>query len=98
MDSEHELYALMKKIRYDLTALQAKVTDAFAMLDALKLPVPASEWICKECAGGYDLKGERALALHRQNVHDGPPVEPTELEELELAAHGDSSNDSEPVT
>jgi hypothetical protein len=64
-----DLYELLRKIRYDTTAIQAKLTDAFAMLDALHLE-DAPQLKCPECGLGF--KGPRTLAEHRYASHAGP--------------------------
>jgi hypothetical protein len=64
-----DLYELLKKIRYDATAIQAKVTDALNLLNELHLPdQPVTP--CPHC--GLETRGERSLAEHLHNVHDGP--------------------------
>jgi hypothetical protein len=98
MESEHELYVLLRKIRYDLTALQAKVTDAFAMLDALHLPLPDQGVRCPFPHCKLPMKGARSLELHIQNVHDGAPAPFSELELAELANEEPSNVSAEPVT
>ncbi len=78
--AEPEIYEILRKIRYDLTAAQAKLTEAFNMLAQMNLPVRADGPPCPHC--GVFTAGERALAYHLQNVHDGPVVS---LNEAELA-------------
>lgn len=70
--NEPEIFELLRKIRYDATAIQAKVTDALNMLAAMNLPGLAPKHLCPSC--GIGLPSERALAFHLQNVHDGPAV------------------------
>jgi transposase len=78
---EPEVFEVVRKLRYDLTAAQAKVTDLLNQLAALNLE-PAQRQSCPKC--GIPLKGgERTLAMHIQNVHDGPLVPFTPEEELE---------------
>lgn len=79
---EPEIFEILRKIRYDLTAAQAKVTEALNTVAAMNLPVPrAGEHNCRSC--DFSFGSERALALHMQNVHGGPPVP---LDEHELSA------------
>jgi hypothetical protein len=67
-----DLYELLKKIRYDATAIQAKVTDALNLLSALNLPdQPTTP--CPHC--GLEVAGPRSLAEHLHNLHDGPVPE-----------------------
>ncbi len=76
---EPEVFEVLRKIRYDLTAAQTKVTDALSLLAAMNLPSRPSGEVCPQC--GSEIKGgERALALHIQNVHDGPGVPLSEVE------------------
>ena len=70
--NEPEIYEVLRKIRYDLSAAQAKITDAFTMLNSMKLPAPSSAFVCPTCKA--NLKGARALAFHVRDLHDGPEV------------------------
>lgn len=64
-----DIYELLKKIRYDATAIQGKVTDALKLLGELNLPdQPSAE--CPHC--GLEMRGERTLQEHLYNSHDGP--------------------------
>jgi hypothetical protein len=78
VSDEPEIFDVVRKIRYDLTAAQAKVTEALNMLAAMNLPAQAKVE-CPDCGVGLD--GERALAFHLQNVHGGPAVPLTPEEE-----------------
>jgi hypothetical protein len=78
VSQEPEVFEVLRKIRYDLTAAQAKVTEALNLLGAMSLPASA-KIECQRC--GVWLGGELALATHLQNVHDGPPVPLSETEE-----------------
>ena len=62
-----DLFDLIRKMRMDLTQLQARVTDLANMLAALKLEVPASHR-CDRC--GADFPNELTLLDHRVAVHD----------------------------
>lgn len=64
-----DLYELLKKIRYDATAIQAKITDALKLLGELNLPEqPQVE--CPNC--GLPFKGTRTLAEHMHTSHGWP--------------------------
>lgn len=66
---DHEILEQAKRIRYDLTALQAKVTELLQM--AAKLPEPKpDERTCPEC--GLEAKAlprSATLADHRWRAH-----------------------------
>jgi hypothetical protein len=66
--ADHEILELAKKIRYDLTALQAKTSELLQM--AARLEPPAPPIICPECQ--LPFKGPKTLAEHRYQQHDGP--------------------------
>jgi hypothetical protein len=66
-----DLYDLLKKIRYDTTAIQAKVTDALKILNELNLP--EQETVACEC--GLKFRGPNTLAEHVHVSHDGPVPE-----------------------
>lgn len=69
MTEPADAYELLRKIRYDLTAAQAKVTDALNCLNAMKVPDrPKLE--CPHC-GPYP-GGARLLAEHVHVSHGGP--------------------------
>jgi len=79
-DREHELFVVLRQIRMDATAIQAKVTDALNMASSMSLP-QVERTPCPRC--GMPLKGgDQTLALHIQNVHDGPLVPLTPEEEI----------------
>lgn len=71
---DHELIELLKRMRYDLTDLQMKVTNALNMVAALNLPDPVSV-ICPRPNCGVRLRSERKLAEHVFQLHDGPEPE-----------------------
>lgn len=79
--AEHEILAIAKTLRYELTGLQAKVTELIRMAALLEPPDP-SKHLCETC--GLRFKGERTLAEHRYVQHDGP--EPQHWLEVEAKA------------
>lgn len=64
-----DVVELLMKIRYDCTAIQAKVTDALKAVGALNLH-RRPEAVCPRC--GLEVAGPRTLAEHVRNSHDGP--------------------------
>lgn len=79
--SEPEVFEVLRKIRYDLTAAQGKITTALNLLADMDLPgvdEEDGEW---KCGCGRRFKTERSLALHKHNVHGGPAVPLSELEQ-----------------
>lgn len=64
-----DVYDLLMKIRYDATAIQAKVTDALAALNDLGLEARIGA-TCTHC--GLDFRGPNTLAEHIHISHDGP--------------------------
>jgi hypothetical protein len=76
-----DVLELLRKIRYDLTAAQGKLTDAIAAIAALNLP-DASSVTCPTC--GVHARGPNALAEHVHHSHAGP-VPPAWLEAERLA-------------
>ena len=72
---DHELVAMLKRIRYDLTAMQGKVTEALAMVGRAKLATPTTSHVCPECKTAgitHDLRGTMKLSEHRYHAHNGP--------------------------
>lgn len=67
--AEHETIVIARKIRYDLTALQAKVTDLLNELGKLDLPDPDA-LDCPRC--GLPTRGPLSLAEHLYVSHEGP--------------------------
>lgn len=64
-----DLYEMLRKIRYDLTAAQGKLTDVFAMLGELNVQdTPAN--VCETC--GCAFRASALLAEHRYTSHEGP--------------------------
>lgn len=68
MSEEPELIALLKKMRFDLTAMQVKLSEALRMAADANLPEP-KEHACVQC--GVSFRGELALAEHHYISHSG---------------------------
>ena len=81
MPEEHELIVLLKKLRLDLDADRAKLSEAIRMAAALDLPDP-TEHKCPSCGAGF--KGNLSLTEHAYLSHDGP--EPEHWKEAERLA------------
>lgn len=69
MNPDHDLLELARKIRYDLTACQGKLTDLMNGLAALDVPDPA-RLECGHC--GLTFRSTNRLAEHIHVSHDGP--------------------------
>lgn len=67
--NDPELVTALKKIRYDLTDLQGKVSEALRLVSALSLTPPA-EFVCDHC--GLRFGGALRRAEHLYVSHDGP--------------------------
>jgi hypothetical protein len=67
--SDHELIAQLKRIRYDLTGLQAKVSGALELAARLPLADPDRRE-CPSC--GLSLASPAQLAEHVYLQHGGP--------------------------
>lgn len=66
---DHEILHALKTLRYDLTTMQAKLTDLITL--AAKLPTPSPDNVhCPTCR--LHLENERRLAEHTYHVHNGP--------------------------
>lgn len=66
---DHEILEQAKRIRYDLTALQAKVTELMKM--AAKLPESDDTPTCPECGlSSKALPQGCTLTDHRRQSHD----------------------------
>lgn len=77
-----DVYKLIGYIESDLRAANAKFTELRSMLAAGAMnQAGGQEILCPRCK--IAVGGERALAFHIQNVHDGPAVP---LDEAELIA------------
>lgn len=67
-----DVYEMLRKIRYDLTAAQGKLTDVFSMLGELNVQdTPAHQ--CDRC--GVTFRAPTLLAEHVYNSHAGPEPE-----------------------
>jgi hypothetical protein len=72
--ADHELVTQLKRLRYDLTEMQGKVSEALRMAAQLKLE-SAPPHTCPECKTAgitHDLRTTAKLAEHRYHAHDGP--------------------------
>jgi hypothetical protein len=69
-DREVGLAAVLNKIRYDLTACQAKLSEAMRMVATLDLGEAGERIPCPTC--GAKLQGPVTLAEHIRNSHGGP--------------------------
>lgn len=67
---DHEILAALKTIRYDLTALQAKLSDLITLAARLPAPNPPDTVTCPSC--GLEHTSQRRLAEHTYHVHQGP--------------------------
>lgn len=67
--TEPEVFEVLRKLRYDLTAAQAKLSEALGLLAEMNLPMTERP-VCPDC--GVAVKGERSLAEHRYHAHEGP--------------------------
>jgi hypothetical protein len=72
MSEEHELMATLKKLRYDLTSMQVKVSEAIRFAASLDLPAP-SQRTCEKCSAVFP--GKLSLAEHVYLSHGGPEPE-----------------------
>lgn len=70
---DHEILAALKTLRYDLTALQAKLSDLLTLAARLPTPDPPDSVECPNCQLAFE--SERRLAEHAYNVHHGPEPE-----------------------
>lgn len=70
--NEHEAIVLARKLRYDLTAMQAKVTDILAALGRLDLPDGRDTLECPHCGPWH--RSAELLAEHLYSVN--PDVYP----------------------
>lgn len=77
--SAKDIYVVLDKVDGLARGIMALHTELRSMLAQVEFPRHV-EWPCPRC--GADTGGERGLALHLQNVHDGPAVP---LDDAELA-------------
>jgi hypothetical protein len=64
-----DLREMLLKIRYDCTAIQAKVTDALTLLGRLNVAKPPPAHVCSEPNCGVEKPTAQLLAEHLENVH-----------------------------
>ncbi len=62
-----DLFELLKGIRYDATAIQAKVSDALRMLSSMNLPEPGAN-VCPKC--GITVSRPTSMSDHLRVSHD----------------------------
>lgn len=72
MSKEHPFLEVITKLQYDLTSIQARLTDLKRNL-ALELPEALPSHRCELC--GVDLSGPKRLAEHSYLSHGGPEPE-----------------------
>lgn len=72
-DREVGLLAVLKKLRYDLTSCQAKLTDAMKMVAALDIAEAGDRVACPRC--GVKCAGPNTMAEHMYHSHGGPEPE-----------------------
>jgi hypothetical protein len=70
--SRKDVIQQMTYLADDMRKIQAKFVELQSMVAQLKTIEPPPPHACPNC--GLPLPGERALAFHLANVHDGPPV------------------------
>lgn len=68
-DPRQDTAELLRRIRYDATAIQAKITDALTELERIPTP-PDTNRDCPLC--GLRTRGPLSLAEHVHRNHDGP--------------------------
>lgn len=85
--TDHATITLAKKLRYDLTAMQAKVTDLLNELAKLNLDHDHGPE-CPHC--GIETRGPKTLAEHLYVCHGGPvPAHYADIEARSVEAdHG----------
>lgn len=92
MTNEPDIYGMVRKLRYDLTAMQAKVSDILEELSRLNLPAQTTNWKCKHC--GIEKRTEELLnahieLIHHEYTHSNAPT----LVALQLPADDDEDTD-----
>lgn len=65
--SDHPSVELVKKLRYDLTAMQVKVSELLRQLGELELSTPAR----LTCQCGSSFRSLQELQEHAYHHHDG---------------------------
>lgn len=88
--ADHEILELARTIRYDLTALQAKLSELIRLAGE---KTDRETHTCPDCGLGF--KGSMSLAEHRYVQHDGP--EPAHWLEAEARADLEPPEPDEPV-
>lgn len=82
--TEPDVIELAKQLRYDLTAMQAKLSTLLTMLAALNLQ-PSTRPACPTC--GLTFRSDTRLDEHRYHAHNGPvPAGWQHAEQLEEGA------------
>lgn len=72
MSEEHELLEGLKKLRYDLTGMQVKVSELLRLAASLDLP-DQKKWACPVCHAVFP--GKHSFAEHKYLSHGGPEPE-----------------------
>lgn len=90
MTDEPEVFEVLRKIRYDLTAAQAKVTDALKMLADMNLPTPdrVRPFKCGRCS--FAFKTQDRLQEHLFNVHGVGELPPADLRDILPGVEGET--------
>ena len=69
MSERHDIWAVADSLQMDLRAASAKLVELRAKLAGLDLPDP-TKLKCPHCE--LETRGERTLAEHLHNLHNGP--------------------------
>jgi hypothetical protein len=75
-----ELWKALDALEYHARRMTLAATEVRAQLAALAIEPPPPEGPSFSCSCDRVFRSERELAIHRQNVHDGPAVPLDELE------------------
>jgi hypothetical protein len=70
-EPEHDLVELLKKMRYDLTQLQGRLSEALRQARAMDLPEPDA-YVCPNGLCGLQFRSATRLAEHVYVSHAGP--------------------------
>jgi hypothetical protein len=82
VSERHDIWAVADALQMDLRAASAKLVELRARLSGLDLPNPA-KLKCPHCE--LETRGERTLAEHIRNLHDGPvPAHYSDIESRSL--------------